>query len=73
MDTVSDIFDEIGGPGKVAEWLDVKPSTASEMKRRQSIPAWHWQKLVDACREHGVRGINFDLLVALHQKKDTAA
>jgi hypothetical protein len=73
MKTISDIFDVVGGPGKMAEYLNVKPSTASEMKRRQSIPVIYWPRLVDVCREQSIRGVNFDTLVLMHVHKAEAA
>lgn len=73
MNSISDIVDVIGGSGKLAIILGVKPSAASEMKRRDSIPVKYWPKLVDECRAIGVRGVNYDSLVSLHQKKHEAA
>lgn len=73
MKDVPTLFDEIGGPGKVAELLSVKPSAASEMKRRKSIPVRYWPRLVDVCRDLGIRGVNYDVLVDLHQKEGHAA
>lgn len=69
MNSVPAIFDRIGGPTRVAEILDVKTSAASEMKRRKSIPVKYWPRLVDACKEAGIRGVNYDVLVDLHQKE----
>lgn len=48
MDSVDDIFEYFGGPAKVARHLGVGPSTASEMRRRQSIPVEHWDMLLVA-------------------------
>ena len=73
MNSVSDIFDAVGGPAKMALLLNVKPSASTEMKRRGSIPVWHWERLVDGCRYMGVRGVNYDTLVSLHQKQKDAA
>lgn len=69
MNSIPAIFDQIGGPSKVAEILSVKTSAASEMKRRGSIPVRYWPRLVDACKELGIRGVNYDVLVDLHQKE----
>jgi len=69
MIDVPSLFDAIGGPGKVAEMLSVKPSAASEMKRRASIPVRYWPRLVDACRDSGIRGVNYDMLVSLHAER----
>lgn len=73
MKSVPTLFDEIGGTGKVAELLAIKPSAASEMKRRESIPVRYWPRLVDVCRDLGIRGVNYDVLVDLHQKEGRAA
>lgn len=73
MKNIPTLFDEIGGPGKVAELLSVKPSAASEMKRRGSIPVRYWPRLVDVCKELGIRGVNYDVLVDMHQKAEQAA
>jgi hypothetical protein len=66
MTTVSDIFDTAGGPSQVARLLEVKVSAATEMKRRGSIPLKYWARLIDECRERGIRGINTDILVEAH-------
>lgn len=65
MKCVSEIFDEIGGSGQMARALDVKPSAASEMKRRGSIPVRYWPQLVEACRARGV-DVTYEQLVNLH-------
>lgn len=69
MLTVPTIFDQLGGTTKVARILDVKQSAASEMKRRKSIPVHYWPRLVDACKEQGIRGVNYDVLVDLHWRR----
>jgi hypothetical protein len=73
MKDVPTLFDEIGGTAKAAKLLGVKPTAASEMKRRSRIPVWYWPRLVDVCRDMGIRGVNYDVLVALHQKPEKAA
>lgn len=66
METVTDIFEEFGGPAAVAAALDVRNSTASEMKRRGSIPVRHWPKLIEAARERGIEGVDADKLTMIH-------
>lgn len=66
MVTVSKIFDDFGGPAKVAAALEVRPSTASEMKRRGSIPVDYWPKLIEAARERGLKGVSADTLMKIH-------
>lgn len=53
MDTINDIFDVFGGNAAVARVLGVGASTASEMKRRESIPVEHWPALVDEAKKIG--------------------
>ncbi len=48
MNNVGSIFDELGGPAAVARILNVGTSTASEMKRRGSIPVRWWPQLISA-------------------------
>ena len=66
MTSVPDIFAQIGTVAKVAQILGVQHSTASEMKRRGSIPVRYWPALVDGCKGEGITGIDFDLLVRVH-------
>jgi hypothetical protein len=68
MDKVSDIFDVLGGPSAVARLLNVKPSTAGEMKRRGSIPSEYWQDLILAAQRRRISGLDADRLVALHAR-----
>ncbi len=69
MDTVSDIFDAFGGPAAVARAIKVRPSTASEMKRRGSIPAEYWRDLVAGARARNIGGVSADALAAIHARR----
>lgn len=71
MTNVSDIFSALGGPTAVARILGVRPSTASEMKRRGSIPAEYWRDLVRAAQRKGVRGIDAATLAEIHARPST--
>jgi hypothetical protein len=64
MKTVPDIFDALGGPAQVARLLNTKQSTASEMKRRKTIPLIYWPRLIKVCAD-----LNNDLLVKIHTRK----
>jgi hypothetical protein len=66
MQTISDIFDAFGGPSAVSRALAVNPSTASEMKRRRSIPVAYWPRLIEAAGERGIAGITYEVLVNAH-------
>lgn len=73
MMTVSDIFSVLGGSSAVARALGVKPSTASEMKRRGSIPAEHWRALLIAARRRGLSELDAETLVRLHARSTAGA
>lgn len=47
------------------------PSTASEIKRRGSIPVEYWPAIVRAAAEAGVEGVTNDMLVDLHVNQST--
>ena len=66
MCSVYTIFETLGGPTKVARILGVGFTTASEMKRRGSIPVKYWPKLVEACEASGVDGVTYERLVTMH-------
>jgi hypothetical protein len=68
MSSVSTIFESLGGPTKVARILGVGFTTASEMKRRGSIPVKYWPKLVEACETEGINDVNYERLVAMHSE-----
>lgn len=65
MNTVSDIFERLGGTGAVAKIIDVKHSAASEMRRRKSIPVRYWPQLIDGARRVNME-IDSDLLMSVH-------
>jgi hypothetical protein len=69
MKTIETIFNELGGPAKVAGLLGVKESTAGEMKRRKAIRVCYWPTLVRVCREKRIKGVNYNMLVELHQER----
>jgi len=68
MQTVDDIFEALGGTSAFGRALGLRQSTASEMRRRKSIPVWHWRKLREAMQEAG-KPIDFETLVAIHTEK----
>lgn len=68
MKHVSEVFSAFGGPAMVARALGVRPSTASEMKRRGSIPAEYWLDLVREAKRMRIAGIDAETLVRLHAR-----
>lgn len=69
MKTVSDLFDAFNGPTAVARTLGVNTSTASEMKRRGSIPSEYWVQIVNGAARAGVEGVTYELLARLHARR----
>jgi hypothetical protein len=68
MQCVSSLFEQLGGPTKVANILGVGFTTASEMKRRGSIPVKYWPQLVSACDAQGISGVSYETLVNMHTR-----
>ena len=66
MNTVADVFAGFEGTGAFAAALGLNLSTASEMRRRASIPVRYWPRLVEAARERGIADVNYDTLVSMH-------
>jgi hypothetical protein len=71
--TVSDIFDALGGPAAFARALELKGgSTASEMKRRGSIPVEYWPRLVAIGVEQNIAWLTYEELALMHARKAQA-
>jgi len=71
MDSVNDLFQKLGGPSEVARILGCGTSTASEMKRRSSVPIRYWTTLIQSERGRDL-GLTSDLLVHVHEKREAA-
>lgn len=53
-ETVADLVAAFGGTGKLAEWLDVVPSTVSNWKEQNAIPTgWHLRLYLE-CERRGI-------------------
>lgn len=65
VNTIDDIFDVFGGTSAFAHVIERGQSTASEMRRRGSIPVEHWPKLIESEKGRALN-ITSDLLVTLH-------
>lgn len=72
MNTIPEIIDTLGGTTEFGRAIGVRQSTASEMKRRQSIPVQHWPKVIEAARIRKIK-LTTDDLVELHLKRGKAA
>lgn len=62
--TIDELFQQMGGPTAVARILAVGVSTASEMKRRGSVPVRYWPKLITHAQSQGTPLTESDLLAA---------
>jgi hypothetical protein len=71
MNSVTDIFAAFGGPASLARVLGVRPSTASEMKRRGSIPSEYWRELIVAAKRLRIDGIDADMLATVHARESS--
>lgn len=65
MRDVPELITEFGGPTAFARAIGVQPSTASEMKRRGSIPVRYWPSVLSAAENLNIQ-ISSDDLVAIH-------
>ena len=72
MMDIGRIFDALGGSGKVATALGIKPSAASEMKRRGSIPVRYWPKLLAICEHRNIEGVTYESLAKLASLRTVA-
>jgi hypothetical protein len=66
MKNVVDLFTSLGGTSAVARVLGVGPSTASEMKRRRSIPPEYWAQLVAEAARVSATEITYESLALAH-------
>jgi hypothetical protein len=66
--TVPEIFEALGGSAAVARIIRVKKTTASEMKRRGTIPSEHWVDLVSGAHAMGAEftWLTYDYLAHVH-------
>ncbi|MFG1330184.1 carph-isopro domain-containing protein [Xanthobacter autotrophicus] len=65
MQTVSNLIEALGGNAAFGRIIGKRPSTASEMKRRGSIPVEYWPVVTAAAGEAGLK-IQYADLVAMH-------
>lgn len=74
MKTINELYEKFGGSGAVARAIRVKPSAASEMRRRKSIPVRYWPLLIEQAAMAGML-LDNDMLVQMHvaQIADAAA
>jgi hypothetical protein len=72
MEKVPELFDRLGGPSEVARILKCGTSTASEMKRRSSIPVRYWPMLIESEKGREI-GLSWETLGRANLSKESAA
>jgi hypothetical protein len=64
--TIPELIEAFGGPTGFAKVIDKNPSTASEMKRSESVRVSYWPRIVDAARERGIPGVSLETIAKMH-------
>lgn len=72
MQNVSEIIDGLGGNTRFAELFGKKQTTASEMRRRKSIPVEYWPRLVEVAHARGI-ALDYETLVKIHAEQPKEA
>lgn len=70
--TVSQIIDAFGGQAAFGRLIGKNASTASEMKRRGSIPPKYWRRIVEAEPVEG-DAVTYEELALAHDVDDEVA
>ncbi len=70
--SIVQLFDLLGGTGKAARALAVGQTTASEMKRRGTIPVRYWDRLIGVEDNDG-HLITLEDLHRLHREPEALA
>jgi hypothetical protein len=65
MNSVYELFDQMGGAAAVGRLIGKGASTASEMKRRGSIPVEYWPVLIESAKGREL-GISAEILLRIH-------
>jgi hypothetical protein len=72
--SIPELIDAFGGATKFSEIMSIKPnkpmkpSTASEMKRRASIRALYWPRIIAAAAKYGIEGVSSETLMKMHSE-----
>jgi hypothetical protein len=66
--TVPEIIEAFGGPAAFSRVVNINNSTASEMKRRGSIPPKYWKAIVSGSPAEGHAKVTYDELVEAHSE-----
>lgn len=69
--SVPELFDRLGGPAAVARLIGKPASTASEMKRRGSIPVEYWPTIIGAAVSKEI-DLSAEKMLQLHHAREAA-
>lgn len=64
--TIPDLIDAFGGSAKFSRVIGKNPSTASEMKRNNSIRVIYWPAIIEAAPDHGISGVTLESIAQMH-------
>lgn len=64
MDSIESLFAQFDGPKGIARVIGKGHSTASEMKRRRSIPVEYWRMLIESEKGQEIGLTTDDLMIA---------
>lgn len=70
--SVPDLINRFGGNAAFAAVIGKAPSTASEMKRRGSIPVDYWPAVISAAADKGISGVTAEWLMWAHAPAEAA-
>ena len=73
IDTVAKLIDAFGGTSAFARAIAIKPSTAGEMKRVQSIRPRYWPAIIAAARARGIADITAETMLQIASGASEAA
>jgi hypothetical protein len=71
--TIPELITAFGGPTDFADVIGKNPSTASEMKRSESVRVSYWPRIVEAAQERGIPGVTLETLAQMHIDQRGAA
>lgn len=71
--TISDLIDHWGKISDFARDVGCGYEAARQMRRRESIAPEHWEQVVSACEQRGIKGVTYVWLAAQRSKARAAA
>ena len=66
LTSVEQLFDAFGKIIAFSDSVGCGYEAARQMRRRGSIPVKFWPKIIEACAEKEIEGVDYETLVRLH-------